>query len=93
VFFFFKCRLCYNYINYFQAEIPGPLTDEIDKIESELQAEKKKAKRNAKKDKLAKKKELEAEKQKEEEVRKKEREEKERFLRMSDREKVFKNVP
>lgn len=68
--------------------MPGPLTDEIEKIENDQLEEKKKAKRDAKKEKLAKKKATEAEKRKEDEAKRKDREEKERFLHLSDREKV-----
>lgn len=58
-------------------------------MENDQLEEKKKAKRDAKKEKLAKKKASEAEKRKEDEIKRKEREEKERFLNLSDREKVM----
>ncbi|XP_059470369.1 tRNA endonuclease ANKZF1-like [Neocloeon triangulifer] len=76
-----------NKYDYSKAEVPGPLTDEIEKMENEVQAQKKNAKRNAKKEKLVEKKKLEAEKRKEDEERRKEQEEKDRFLKLSEREK------
>ncbi|CAB3374684.1 Hypothetical predicted protein [Cloeon dipterum] len=73
--------------NYAKAHVPGPLTDEIELRENEMQAEIKKAKRNAKKEKLAERKKAEEEKRKEEEGLRKELEAQERFAKLSDREK------
>ena len=90
---------CYDYV---KAQIPSPLTEDIEKQKLEKLAEKRKQQRRAKKDrqalerarleqeklKIEEQRKVEEEQRKVEEQQRKIQEEKQRFLQLSDREKV-----